>query len=773
MRAYSMTKQLKVFFVNVIFLSLFMFISIPVFASDISSFKETSLAKSLALQRLIDINEPMSKNNIFGTHNSYNSESYSSYVFKPRYVDPQQKYTIKQQLEMGARFIEIDAHWTLKEEKPLWGIIPEAHFELLMSHGEVPSIFDKYFTEGLDEIKSWLNSSDSDNQVIIFLIEDWFNDNDAGCKNAYVQLNQYFGEYIYKSYGTGPIPDNLTKKMVLEAGKKVVIWSQITGDIKSYDRSVCTNYKNTVFTSLGNITRESEDRTGTGTIANGSDDWLTYDKIVNYIKGGTNIIALDLMAPPIYDDNRLTATLWSWGNGEPSGDGHCVYQNGEDGRWNDDRCSDEAHYACKNSTGNWAVTGNSGAWYEGQAKCAALDGDFKFSIPTNAKDNQALFDASHLISNTERIWMNSTDEDHEGDWTVNGNSTNIMESEPDAALRETIVSLRILGPSILSKTATIQCNESDVMDVGETLSIDGREKNIKCSISIEGLGQSSFEGKFENGEFETLNSTGLGLAYLDVISNYDVTRGILYLTPSLRSVAGEIITFSNPSHKLIESINYQCVDFLNEHTFLFGGGKDWNKKYYYPSEDYVLGDTTIMCKFVDNIGNILGQVDFNLNDVKEEVIINLNTNYSIKASDDYDIETDTHNISIGVQSNLQPIAFTFKTTNFNDNGDLGLVLGCGSFSDNAPITFLDSLPLNDKEYINLPINIEMYCTIADEQHGILWLTDISFDDHFTTHTSEQMFLPLFNNIFITKTTYIDPNTGEKGVSIDLNTQEQP
>ncbi len=89
-----------------------------VMADSIDAFNSSWVGQALDLQRGLDNNSPIIDNNILGTHNTYNSEVYSSCNFSVgcRYLDPQQEYSIKDQLRMGARFIELDVHWTAKME---------------------------------------------------------------------------------------------------------------------------------------------------------------------------------------------------------------------------------------------------------------------------------------------------------------------------------------------------------------------------------------------------------------------------------------------------------------------------------------------------------------------------------------------------------------------------------------------------------------------------------------------------------------------------------
>lgn len=84
----------------------------------IANFQSSWAGKALAMQRDLDLHEPMSQNNILGTHNTYNSEVYRDV---DSYLDPQQKHSIYDQLRLGARFIELDAHWTYKIQGFDWG----------------------------------------------------------------------------------------------------------------------------------------------------------------------------------------------------------------------------------------------------------------------------------------------------------------------------------------------------------------------------------------------------------------------------------------------------------------------------------------------------------------------------------------------------------------------------------------------------------------------------------------------------------------------------
>lgn len=377
-------------------------------ADGIDDFNQGWAGQALAKQRLLDRFAPMADNNIPGTHNSYNSEAYRSCNFSVgcRYLDPQQKHSIRDQLRMGARFIEIDVHWTTKMESLFsW---PK---RLLMCHG-VCSPNDKYLTEGLDEVKAWLNSADSTDQVLILYIEDHMS---GRYQEAFNQINTRFGGQIYKSNGCQSIPNTLTKDRVLKAGKRVLLWGDggCSGN---------TAWKQTAFTGLGDIGRIWEDRTALGTIKNviegGSTKYISADYVTAFYREGANIINLDNM---VISDGRLAAAIWSWDIGEPNnvGDEDCAMQ-WSNGRWNDATCHSYYAYACKHrATGAWQVTAQQGQWQNGGLACAALGDLFDFAVPTNAQSNHALKLAKEAAG-VQSVWLNHDDRHQEGMWKVEG-----------------------------------------------------------------------------------------------------------------------------------------------------------------------------------------------------------------------------------------------------------------------------------------------------------------------------------------------------------------
>lgn len=379
-------------------------------ADSIDDYNNAWLGKAINYQRALDNYAPIIDNNILGSHNTYNSEVYTSCNFSVgcRYLDPQQKYSIKDQLRMGARFIELDVHWTTKMESLF--SYPK---RLLLCHGFC-SINDKYATEGFNEIKDWLADSESQDEVLILYIEDA---SEGHHSDLYSQMNDRFGDKIYPSQGCGNIPDTLTKAQVLAAGKQIILW-------KDGGCSSNSDLSNIAYTGLGNVGRIWEDATTLGTIAeffDGGIDSLSVNDVREAFLTGANIVNLDDM---VMDDGRIEAAIWSWDNNEPNNSGgnqDCAVQ-WENGRWDDNTCEANFAYACEDTSGNWFVPDNTtGVWSNGVAACANLGGTF--SMPTNSQSNQKLKLAKEAVGYTH-VWLNHTDATSEGDWLVADQTTN-------------------------------------------------------------------------------------------------------------------------------------------------------------------------------------------------------------------------------------------------------------------------------------------------------------------------------------------------------------
>ena len=375
-------------------------------SDPIGDFQSSWAGKAMAMQRDLDLHEPMSTNSILGTHNTYNSEVYRDV---DSYLDPQQKHSIYDQLRMGARFIELDAHWTYKIDGFDWGNdILLCHSGIGKSFGDVHvgcSLTDRRLRDGLQEVRNWLDENPT--EVIILYIED-HTDGEHG--KLWNDLNGKLGGKMYASGGCKSVPNDLSEADVLQAGKQVVLWK---------DGSCANNSSlaNTAFNGLGGISRIWEDRTGIGALGEfftgKAVSRIEADDVAREFREGRNIVNLDDMT---YTDGRLEASIWSWDKNEPNnagGNQDCAVQWGN-GRWDDASCDNNHFFACENTDdGSWSLSSYAGKWTEGEAACNALGGSYEFSVPTSSKDNQDLKSAK---GGNTHAWLNLNDRQVEGDW---------------------------------------------------------------------------------------------------------------------------------------------------------------------------------------------------------------------------------------------------------------------------------------------------------------------------------------------------------------------
>lgn len=381
-------------------------------ADSITDFNNSWVGQALSMQRVLDRAAPMKDNNIIGTHNSYNSEVYRD---ADSYLDPQQKFSIYDQLRLGARFIELDAHWTAQAHGWPW----QWGNDLLLCHSGIGasmgswhlgcSLTDRFVRDGMQEVRNWLDRPENANEVIILYVEDHTDGHHQELLNI---LNDKLGGKIYASGGCKDIPDSLTKLQVRQAGKQVVLWKD--GGCSGNNGMAALAH-----TGLGNIGRIWEDGTTIGYInglLNGGVDRISVADVTQAFKTGGNIVNLDQFTN---SDGRLAAAVWSWDVGEPNNYNNqdCAVQWGN-GRWDDAACTNTYAYACHQpGTGNWTVTRQTGSWNGGAAACAAIGNNYIFDVPTNSQDNELLKGAKAGVTH---VWLNHNDMAVEGSWIIPG-----------------------------------------------------------------------------------------------------------------------------------------------------------------------------------------------------------------------------------------------------------------------------------------------------------------------------------------------------------------
>ncbi len=134
--------------------------------NPIDIFEKSHENKVLNLQRKtqVDMNLPITRALFYGTHNSYSSSAYT----KSGSFSTNQKYTIGDQLRLGARYLELEVHWTTGSKKGIK--------ELLLCSGAANhsgcKTSDRTFRQGLEEIRDWISKPNNRNEVLLIYVKD-------------------------------------------------------------------------------------------------------------------------------------------------------------------------------------------------------------------------------------------------------------------------------------------------------------------------------------------------------------------------------------------------------------------------------------------------------------------------------------------------------------------------------------------------------------------------------------------------------------------------
>lgn len=407
---------------------------------DIARYKQSWTAKALALQRQIDMNAPFNQTMFVGTHNSYNSKSYQ--ILPIRYVDPNHTLSVYDQLELGVRSIEFDAHWFLGRHMQK---------DILLCHGQDNhlgcSSFDRPISEGLEELRNWLNKNP--NEIVLLYIERHLDGHEP--RLAYL-LDKYVGDFIFKPVQLRKndrlkncisIPSTLTKAEILRSGKQLlIVVKSCDGRDASYEEQGQYPYiwNDYVFAGIGSILGDPHTFIDT-TIG---DDFKPYPRceteafnqdpahtslwrmfedrtrLSNATKKTRKLLASDMQEIlrcdihwPAMDmlevnDDRLTAAVWSWATTFPiEGSGQCAIYKKDEGIQNKP-CSDMiSGYVCENTiTHHFKSIAVMGAWDQGEAMCQSVAGRaWHFSMPVNGSQMHVLkIDVNRKA--LPEVWLN-------------------------------------------------------------------------------------------------------------------------------------------------------------------------------------------------------------------------------------------------------------------------------------------------------------------------------------------------------------------------------
>ena len=398
---------------------------------QVQLYESSWVHKALALQRSLDEAAPLWDEQLPHTHNTFNSSAYTlphdgrvpSYYPTLTNQDPNQAYSITDQLRMDVRAIEIDVHWVpspfaaqhLQDHPDTGG------YWVTMCHGDgeqpappAPAVHvgctdDRPFEDGIAEFRAWLDANPND-FVLLYLENQLFGDPTAHAIAASI-VDTGLGDLVYRPpagggcttmpYGTSAA----TIKAANNGHARVLIvgncgpggspWNSLVfsrgnawiegGDPSAYFDDPDPTHDSPCRQDQGarlarsSFRRVYEDSTFVSAMVSGEDNApFSPEKTALMVRCGVNIIGMDQLTP---QDPRLTALVWSWAAGQPAANGGpCAYEGG-DARFRNGNCERQRTFACVDAARTWHVTAAKGEWEQGFRACQ--QSGWTFAVPVN------------------------------------------------------------------------------------------------------------------------------------------------------------------------------------------------------------------------------------------------------------------------------------------------------------------------------------------------------------------------------------------------------
>ena len=397
-------------------------------AAEIAAYDHSWVHRALTLQRQLDERVPIVDTQIVHTHNSFNASAYalngagSNGIGAPSYYptltnqDPNQVYSLTDQLNMDVRFVELDLHWV---PSPYGGPATNGYW-VTLCHGDgqqapatgtwvhVGCTDDRPAQDGFAELHRWLVAHPSE-FLFVYLENQLYDGSPVASQQlahdtAASLIQQQFGSMVYRPQGTSAghcadAPYNLSVATLRASGAHLMLlgncgpgtawpswvfqrgpkWDE-SGNPTTYSSSDCARDR-TARGNGSNFRRFFEDSTVLAT-AMQTTSQITVATTQAMVRCGVNIIGMDQLTT---DDPRLAALVWSWAAGQPAGGGCATVAPG--GRFNSADCGQPHRFACRDTSGGWHVTAVFGPWREGPDECAAEFPGSRLAVPMNGYDD--------------------------------------------------------------------------------------------------------------------------------------------------------------------------------------------------------------------------------------------------------------------------------------------------------------------------------------------------------------------------------------------------
>jgi hypothetical protein len=401
----------------------------------IKRYRHSWVHEALRWQRRLDARWPLYEAQIAATHNTFNASSY----FVPRHgkpadyyptltnQDPNQVYSIRDQLRMDIRGVEIDLHWV----PSLWGSLSTGGYWVDVCHGQSESLplggatvhvgcsIDRAFQSVLLEVRHWLVNHK--HEFLLIYLENQLDNSSQGHAIAARLIQQRLGRLVYRPHeklpsGTcAPMPYATSRRAIMRSGARVLLVGNCGPG--AWNRWVFT--RGDKWNEGGNPTTYGAKECAADVVARESHSEFrrlfeespfldalmsatqTYTPGVTRrsVRCGINLTGWDQLVP---NDGRLRAFVWSWAPGEPGTGGHCAVQ-GRHGRFRVADC-DVAHpYACVDASEDWHVTESRGPAWRGAQACRDAGPGWRYGVPPNGLRDRQLQQAKARPHS--RVWL--------------------------------------------------------------------------------------------------------------------------------------------------------------------------------------------------------------------------------------------------------------------------------------------------------------------------------------------------------------------------------
>ena len=378
--------------------------------AKVAAYEASWTHRALGLQRRLDDGAPLLDALVPHTHNSFNAPAYAPTVSN---LDPNQLYTVTDQLRMDMRGIELDLHWHLGR--------------VVVCHGQPVAVgptavhagcsVDRPLAEALREIRVWLDANPT--EVLLLYLENNLDGAPAAHDAAATALASELGSRVLPTPAgqpCAPMPLAMSRDSIRATGARVLIvgncgpggWGTFVHERgPQWDESglghgedySCEADRAAVDYSTHWIRRYEDSTWLSAMVGGGGDNTVT--ETAAMVRCGVNMPGFDQLHP---EDPRLAALVWSWAEGEPAAAG-CAYQ-GPDARWRSGGCEQVRPFACQTAAGDWTVTSVASTWADGEVACIVEFPGSTFAAPPNGWQNHLIREAADPSG--PEVWLAAT-----------------------------------------------------------------------------------------------------------------------------------------------------------------------------------------------------------------------------------------------------------------------------------------------------------------------------------------------------------------------------